>query len=97
VAKPRGTFQGIDGTPWRVEVRSPGSSNALVVFTHPDPERTRESRYAHYVWVGPESQNVSTRIDPGVVLASLDDASLTRLFRRSMPIAGRPTIGGHAV
>ena len=90
-------YEGADGTPWRVEVRSPGSSNALVVFTHPDPQRTRESRYAHYVWAGPESQNVSSRIDPAAVLARLDGAALARLFRRSMPIAGRPTIGGHTV
>jgi hypothetical protein len=83
-----------DGTPWRIEVRSPGASNAIVVFTHPDPRRTRESRYAHYLWKGPESQNVSGRIDPGAVYASLDDAVLARLFRRSMPIAGRPTIEG---
>jgi hypothetical protein len=83
-----------DGTTWRVDVRNPGASNALVVFQHPDPRRTRESRYAHYLWRGPESQNVSGRIDPAAVLAALDDNALARLFRRSMPIAGRPTIEG---
>lgn len=83
-----------DGTAWRIDVRSPGASNALVVFTHPDPTRTRESRYAHYLWKGPESQNVSGRVDPAAVFALLDDAMLARLFRRSMPIAGRPTIEG---
>lgn len=82
------------GTAWRIDVRNPGASNAIVVFQHPDPQRTRESRYAHYLWRGPESQNVSGRIDPVAVLAALDDAALARLFRRSMPIAGRPTIEG---
>lgn len=85
-----------DGTAWRIDVRNPGASNALVVFQHPDPQRTRESRYAHYLWRGPESQNVSGRIDPGAVLATLDDAALAKLFRRSMPIAGRPTIEGRS-
>jgi hypothetical protein len=83
-----------DGMSWRVDVRNPGSSNAIVVFEHPDPERTRESRYAHYLWRGPESQNVAGRIDPVAVLAALDEAALAKLFRRSMPIAGRPTIDG---
>jgi hypothetical protein len=83
-----------DGTHWRVDVRNPGSSNAIVVFRHPDPQRTRESRYAHYLWKGPESQNVSGRIDPAAVLAALDETALAKLFRRSMPIAGRPTIDG---
>jgi hypothetical protein len=83
-----------DGTAWRIDVRNPGASNALVVFQHPDPQRTRESRYAHYLWRGPESQNVSGRIDPAAVLALLDDTALAKLFRRSMPIAGRPTIEG---
>jgi hypothetical protein len=83
-----------DGTTWRVDVRNPGASNAHVVFLHPDPARTREHRYANYVWRGPESQNVSGRIDPGAVLNSLDETTLVRLFRKSMPIAGRPTIEG---
>jgi hypothetical protein len=85
-----------NGLSWRIDVRNPGSSNAIVVFQHPDPQRTRESRYAHYLWRGPESQNVSGRIDPAAVLSALDDTTLTKLFRRSMPIAGRPTIAGHA-
>ena len=86
-----------DGTDWRVDVRNPGSSNALVVFTHPDLQRSRENRYAHYIWKGPEAQNVSGRVDPRAVLALLDDAALTGLFRRSIPLAGRPTIAGRAI
>ena len=89
-----GKFFTAGGTSWRVDVRNPGASNAIVVFQHPDPQRTRESRYAHYLWKGPESQNVSGRIDPAAVLALLDEPTLAKLFRRSMPIAGRPTIDG---
>jgi hypothetical protein len=91
---PTGKVFVADGTQWRVDVRNPGASNAIVVFGHPDPERTRESRYAHYLWRGPESQNVAGRIDPAAVLAALDETALAKLFRRSMPIAGRPTIDG---
>ncbi|HYV96968.1 MAG TPA: hypothetical protein VE967_05910 [Gemmatimonadaceae bacterium] len=90
-------YESSDGLRWRVDVRNPGSSNALVVFTHPDPQRTRENRYANYVWKGVESQNVSGRIDPQAVLRSLDSEALNRLFRRSMPMTGRPTIGGRPV
>jgi hypothetical protein len=96
-AAARPTHRSDDGTVWRVDVQNPGSSHALVVFRHPDPRRTRESRYAHYLWRGPESQNVSSRIDPKAVLALLDDPTLSRLFRRSFAIAGRPAIAGHVV
>ena len=90
-------FTSNDGMVWKVDVRNPGSSNALVVFTHPDTRRTRENRYAQYIWQGPESQNVSSRIEPAAVLERLDDATLARLFRRSSPMAGRPTIAGAPV
>ena len=94
---PRRTYRSDDGTDWRIDVRNPGSSNALVVFTHPDPQRSRQSRYAHYIWKGPESQDVSGRIDPAAVLALLDDAALAQLFRRSIALAGRPTIAGQPI
>lgn len=97
MAKPKRTFADADGTTWRVAVGSPGASNAQVIFQHPDPRRTRENRYAHYLERGPESQNVSGRVDPAAVLAKLDDAALAQLFRRSMPIAGHPTIEGRSV
>lgn len=80
-----------------MEVRSPSSSHALVTFLHPDPARTREHRYAHYAWTGPESQNIAARIDPAAVLDRLDDAALAGLFRRSMAIAGRPSVAGKVV
>ena len=94
MAKMRRTYRSEDGTDWRIDVRNPGASNALVVFTHPDPQRSRQSRYAHYIWKGPESLDVSRRIDPAAVLALLDDAALSNLFRQSIALAGRPTIAG---
>ncbi len=97
MAAKRPTYKSGDGTAWRVDVRNPGSSNALVVFTHPDPHRTRDSRYAHYTWTGPEAENISGRIDPAAVLALLDEPALTNLFRRSISMAGRPTIAGQPI
>jgi hypothetical protein len=78
-------------------MRNPGASNAQVVFLHPDPTRTREHRYAHFIARGPESQNVTGRVDVDAALAELDDAALGGLFRRSMVIAGHPTIDGRLV
>jgi len=80
-----------------VTVNNVGASNAHVIFQHPDPRRTRENRYANYLERGPESQNVSGRVDPVTVLAKLDDAALADLFRRSMAIAGHPSIEGRLV
>ena len=97
MAANRRTFVSANGTTWRVDVRNVGASNAQIGFTHPDPRRTRESRYAHYLWHGPEAQNVSGHIDPAAILALLDDATLAQLFRRSMAMAGRPTILGQTV
>ena len=77
-------FTGPDGVRWGVEVRSPGASNAMVVFHHPDGSRL--NRYGWLIWHGPESRSVTARLKPAEVLKSLDDANVARLFRRSMPV-----------
>jgi hypothetical protein len=77
--------RGPDGLTWTVEVRAPGTTNAMVVFHHPDPLK-RATRYAWWVTGGPEARDVTGRLDPASVLAALDDAALLRLFRRSMPV-----------
>jgi hypothetical protein len=77
------TFRSPDDTTWRIEVRSPGSSNAMVVFHHP---RGIGSRYAWHLATGPESRSVTGRLVPARVLEGLDDRTLAQLFRRSMPI-----------
>lgn len=97
MARTRRVYVAPDGTPWRVEMKNPGASNAQLVFHHPDPTRTRENRYAHYLARGPESQNVTGLIDTDAALENLDDAAVARLFRRSMVIAGHPTINGRRV
>ena len=79
-------FRAPDGRTWGVEVRAPGSSNAMVVFHHPDHTSTRRNRYAWWLTHGPEARDVTARLKPATVLDALDDRELRRLFRRSMPI-----------
>ena len=38
---PTKTYTAPDGTTWGVTVQSPGSSNAMVVFRHPDGRTSR--------------------------------------------------------
>ena len=81
------SFTGPDGTPWKVEIQSPGSSNAMVLFRHPDGRTTQLDRYAWYITRGAEAQDVTARLDRRSVLDSLADADVQRLFRRSMPVS----------
>lgn len=80
-------FQSPDGTLWSVEVSMPGSSNAMVVFMHPDGRTARRDRYNWFQSKTPEARNVTSRLDPGKVLESITDAQLALLFRRSMLIS----------
>ena len=80
-------FRGPDGTPWRVEVRAPSASNAMIVFHHPDGATSRFDRYAWLQSNGPGARDVTSRLDRKSVLESLTDDTLASLFRRSMPIS----------
>jgi hypothetical protein len=83
------TFQAPDGRTWSATVRSPSSSNVMVVFQHPDRTRSTEDRYAWWVSRAPEASDVTARLTPSVVLDALGDAELTQLFRKSIPIASQ--------
>ena len=80
-------FRSPDGTNWGVEVQTPGASNAMVVFHHPNGRTASRDRYAWYLASGPEANNVTGRLTPKTVLDSLSDRDVARLFRRSMPIS----------
>ena len=82
-------FQGPDGTAWGVEVQAPSSSNAMVVFHHPNGNTARLDRYAWYQEEGPKANDVTARLDPKQLLERLSDDHISRLFRRSMPINTR--------
>jgi hypothetical protein len=76
-----------DGTVWGVDVQAPGSSNAMIVFRHPDGRTSRLDRYNWIINNGPEARSVTSRLSPDKVLDSLDAGTITRLFQRSMPIS----------
>lgn len=79
-------YESPDGTRWTVEVTSPGASNAIVAFRHPNRATSRQDRYAWYLHSGDKARDVSARLDPKKVLEALTGEDLARLFRVSMPI-----------
>jgi hypothetical protein len=81
------TYTSPDGTTWSVVVQSPGSSNAMVLFRHPDGTSSRLDRYNWYISQGPESRSVTSRLDPEKVLGHLNATEIAALFRRSMPVS----------
>jgi hypothetical protein len=87
------TFQSPDGVRWAVEVQNPGSSNAMVVFHHPDGSSSRKDRYNWYISRGPEARSVTSRLSLDKVMAALDDATLAALYRRSMRISQPDPLG----
>jgi hypothetical protein len=82
-----------DGTNWLVDVELPGSSNAIVLFRHPASGNSNLDRYNWYISNGPEARSVTSHLSAENVLASLDDAAIATLFRRSMRVAGKPPVG----
>ena len=87
MANPLRSYRAPDGTVWGVRVESPGSSNALVAFHHPDGASSSRDRYAWYIGRGPEARSVTARLDPVAVMKALSDADIARLFRRSWPVS----------
>jgi hypothetical protein len=87
------TYTSPDGITWKVLVQSPGSSNAMVVFRHPDGLSSRLDRYNWYISNGPESRSVTSRLSPDKVLEHLNAAEIAALFRRSMPVSRPDPLG----
>ena len=85
------SFTAPDGVIWGVAVQSPSSSNAMIVFRHPDGRTSRLDRYNWVINQGPEARSVTARLVPDQVLEQLNDASITRLFARSMTVS-RPDV-----
>lgn len=83
------TYTAPDGTTWKVIVQSPGSSNAMILFRHPDGRSSRLDRYNWIISRGPESRSVTARLDTGKILEGLDAGTIMRLFQRSMPVSRR--------
>ncbi len=81
------TFTAPDGTTWGVDIQTPGSSNAVILFRHPDGRSSRLDRYNWVISQGPEARSVTSRLDPERVLEQLDETAIKRLFARSMPVS----------
>jgi len=81
------TWRSADGVTWLIDVDLPGSSNAMVIFRHPDGATARLDRYNWYLSNGPEARSVTSRLPKAKILDSLSDADIARLYRRSMRIS----------
>lgn len=81
------TFRSSDGIDWQVNIVLPGSSNAMVVFRHPDGRSSSMNRYNWFISAGPEARSVTSRLSPARVMEQINDAALKRLFERSMPVS----------
>jgi len=81
------TWRSPDGITWVVNVTLPGSSNAMVIFRHPDGATARLDRYNWFLSSSPEARSVTSRLTPGKILDALSDEDLARLYRRSMKIS----------
>lgn len=88
------TFRSGDGTDWKVDAVLPGSSNAMVLFRHPDGDSARLDRYNWFISRGPEARSVTSRLSPERVMEQLDDTAIAQLFARSMPVS-RPAHEPH--
>jgi len=84
-------FRSPDGTEWNVQVQLPSSSNAMVLFRHPDGQSSHRDRYNWYLHQGPSARNVTTRLSPEDVLTSLTQPQLATLFSRSIAVS-RPAV-----
>ncbi|MEP6618533.1 MAG: hypothetical protein ABJE47_04445 [bacterium] len=81
------TITATDGIVWSVKIQSPGTSNAMIMFRHPDGRTSRLDRYNWVISTGPDARSVTSRPDPDVILDQLSEASILRLFQRSMPVS----------
>ena len=91
--KPK-TYTAPDGVTWNVTVQTPGASNAMIHFRHPDGRTSRLDRYNWIISRGPESRSVTARLDPEKILEGLDAGSIMRLFHRSMPVSRKDPLKG---
>jgi hypothetical protein len=90
--KNRRTYRAPDGTVWGVEIDLPGSSNAMIIFRHPDRQSSHNDRYNWVISSGPEARSVTSRLEPARVMEGLDDDEIAALFRRSMRVSAPDTL-----
>jgi hypothetical protein len=90
--KRKRSYRAPNGVVWGVDVDLPGSSNAMIIFRHPDARSSQQDRYNWVISTGPEARSVTSRLEPARVLEGLDDEEIAALFRRSMRISAPSTL-----
>lgn len=90
--KRKTTYRAPNGVVWGVDIDLPGSSNAMILFRHPDGGSSHEDRYNWVISTGPEARSVTSRLEPARVLEGLDEEDIAALFRRSMRITAPGTL-----
>jgi hypothetical protein len=83
------SYRDSHGVNWALQVTLPGSSNAMIIFRHPDGRASGNDRYNWIISQGPEARSVTSRLDPEKVRKQLTEAQVQRLFERSMPVSRR--------
>ena len=83
------SYRDSNGVTWALRVTLPGSSNAMVIFRHPDGQASGKDRYNWIISQGPEARSVTSRLDPEKLRKQLTEAQVQRLFERSMPVSRR--------
>jgi hypothetical protein len=81
-------FHSPDGLTWKVLVKLPGHSSAMLIFEHPDGRSSAGDRYAWINVPGATAMNPRERLSVKALSDSLTDAEIARLFRRSMVVSG---------
>ena len=78
-------YQSPDGIRWKVAVKLPSHSSAMLVFQHPDGQSSKLDRYA---WINSmQTTDPRERLSAKDVMERLSDDQVARLFRRSMMVS----------
>ena len=81
-------YRSPDGLTWKVLVKLPSHSSAMLVFQHPDGRSSAGDRYAWLNVSGATALNPRERLSARDLLEKITDAEIARLFRRSMVVSG---------
>ena len=75
-------FQTPDGINWKVFVKLPSHSSAMLVYQHP------VSKLDRYAWINSaNTTDPRERLTAEDVMKTLSDEEIARLFRRSMMVS----------
>ena len=80
-------YRSPDGLTWKVLVKLPGHSSAMLIFEHPDGRSSAGDRYAWMNVSSATAVNPRERLSAKALMDSLTDAEIARLFRRSMMVS----------